>query len=244
MSVRFGVNPIGWSNDDLRELGGKTPLATCLKEAKEAGYEGIELGHKFPREPKPLKAVLRKAGLDLVSGWYSSALLKRSAKTEMKHLRPHLDLLKALGTQHPHLRRDLERHPRRPLQAAQQAAEAEGVGVEAVRPAHDRGRGSGRQGGRRPRLSPSHGNRGAERRGYRRLHEIDRAGGEAAAGYRPRHLRRRRSGRPGEEVPHPHRPRALQGCAQGCDGHRRGPRTGASSMPWSKAASRCRATAW
>src|SRR5687767_7779096 len=26
MSVRFGVNPIGWSNDDLRELGGKTPL--------------------------------------------------------------------------------------------------------------------------------------------------------------------------------------------------------------------------
>ena len=98
MSVHFGVNPIGWSNDDLRELGGKTPLATCLKEAKEAGYEGIELGHKFPREPKPLKAVLRKAGLDLVSGWYSSALLKRSAKTEMKHLRPHLDLLKALGS--------------------------------------------------------------------------------------------------------------------------------------------------
>lgn len=98
MSVRFGVNPIGWSNDDLRELGGKTPLETCLTEAKQAGYEGIELGHKFPREAQALKAVLTAHGLDLVSGWYSSELLLRDAEEEMKHLRAHLDLLKALGS--------------------------------------------------------------------------------------------------------------------------------------------------
>jgi myo-inosose-2 dehydratase len=98
MSVRFGVNPIGWSNDDLRELGGKTPLETCLREAEQAGYEGIELGHKFPREAKALKAVLSAHGLDLVSGWYSSELLVRDAKEEQKHLRAHLDLLKALGS--------------------------------------------------------------------------------------------------------------------------------------------------
>lgn len=98
MSVRFGVNPIGWSNDDLRELGGKTPLETCLTEAKQAGYEGIELGHKFPREAKALKAMLSAHGLDLVSGWYSSELLLRDAEEEMKHLRAHLDLLKALGS--------------------------------------------------------------------------------------------------------------------------------------------------
>ena len=98
MSVRFGVNPIGWSNDDLRELGGKTPLETCLAEAKQAGYEGIELGHKFPREAKALKAVLGAHGLDLVSGWYSSELLLRDAAAELKHLRAHLDLLKALGS--------------------------------------------------------------------------------------------------------------------------------------------------
>ena len=98
MSVRFGVNPIGWSNDDLRELGGRTPLETCLKEAKQAGYEGIELGHKFPREPGALKAVLSAHGLDLVSGWYSSELLVRDANEELKRLRAHLDLLKALGS--------------------------------------------------------------------------------------------------------------------------------------------------
>jgi myo-inosose-2 dehydratase len=95
--VRIGANPIGWSNDDMRELGGATPLETCLAEAKEAGFEGMELGHKFPREPKALASVLGKFGLRLVSGWYSAELLRRSAAEEMLHLRPHLDLLKALG---------------------------------------------------------------------------------------------------------------------------------------------------
>jgi hypothetical protein len=30
MPVRLGISPIGWSNDDLPELGGDTPLETCL----------------------------------------------------------------------------------------------------------------------------------------------------------------------------------------------------------------------
>jgi inosose dehydratase len=97
MSVRIGANPIGWSNDDLRELGGATPLETCLAEAKEAGFEGMELGHKFPRETGALRDVLGRFGLDLVSGWYSAELLRRSPEEEMRALRPHLDLLKAMN---------------------------------------------------------------------------------------------------------------------------------------------------
>jgi inosose dehydratase len=99
MAVRIGANPIGWSNDDLHELGGATPLETCLAEAKEAGFAGMELGHKFPREPDALANVLARFGLDLVSGWYSAALLERTPEAEMPALRPHLDLLKALGSQ-------------------------------------------------------------------------------------------------------------------------------------------------
>src|ERR1043165_5267459 len=97
MAVRIGGNPIGWSNDDMRELGGATPLEVCLAEASEAGFAGMELGHKFPREPKALAAVLGQFGLSLVSGWYSAELLRRDAEAEMEHLRPHLDLLKAFG---------------------------------------------------------------------------------------------------------------------------------------------------
>ncbi|CAN5329599.1 myo-inosose-2 dehydratase [soil metagenome] len=97
MTIRIGANPIGWSNDDLPELSGETQLEQCLSEAKQVGFEGMELGNKFPREPAALKKVLSSFGLDLVSGWYSAELLRRTPKQEMEHLRPHLDLLKALG---------------------------------------------------------------------------------------------------------------------------------------------------
>ncbi|HUN40387.1 MAG TPA: myo-inosose-2 dehydratase [Acetobacteraceae bacterium] len=97
MAVRLGTNPIAWSNDDLRALGGATPLETCLAEARQAGFAGIELGHKFPRTVPELRAVLAKHDLALVSGWYSAALLERDAAAEMVAMRPHLDLLKALG---------------------------------------------------------------------------------------------------------------------------------------------------
>lgn len=98
MPIRIGANPIGWSNDDLQEIGGTTPLETCLAEAREAGFEGMELGHKFPREPQALKAALAPFGMACISGWYSAELLRRDADEEMRHLRPHLDLLKAMGS--------------------------------------------------------------------------------------------------------------------------------------------------
>jgi inosose dehydratase len=96
--IRIGANPIGWSNDDMREIGGETPLEVCLAEAKEAGFEGMELGHKFPREPEALKAALAPFGMACVSGWYSAELLRRSPEEELAALRPHLDLLKAMGS--------------------------------------------------------------------------------------------------------------------------------------------------
>lgn len=99
MAIRLGANPIGWSNDDLQDIGGETPLETCLAEAREAGFEGMELGHKFPREANALEAALAPFGMACVSGWYSAELLRRDAEAEMRALRPHLDLLKAMGSQ-------------------------------------------------------------------------------------------------------------------------------------------------
>jgi inosose dehydratase len=98
MTVRIGANPIIWSNDDLRELGAETSLETCLSQARRIGFQGMELGHKFPREPAQLSAVLGRYGLECVSGWYSAQLLVRDARTELGFLRAHLDLLKALGS--------------------------------------------------------------------------------------------------------------------------------------------------
>lgn len=95
--VRIGINPITWSNDDLPELGGETPLETCLTEGKKAGYAGFELGNKFPREPKALQQVLSAHKLDLVSGWHSGGLLAHGLDAEIKAITPHLNLLAELG---------------------------------------------------------------------------------------------------------------------------------------------------
>lgn len=96
MSVKLGTNPIAWSNDDLRELGKNTSLETCLSEAREAGFSGIELGHKFPRSAEKLRPLLEAQDLALISGWYSSELLLRSPDAEIKAMQPHLDLLRAM----------------------------------------------------------------------------------------------------------------------------------------------------
>ena len=99
MTIRIGTNPLGWSNDDLPELGGETPLEVCLAEASHAGYAGIELGHKFPRHPDALLAALAPFGLACISGRYASRLLQHDAEVELRHLRPHLDLLRAVGSE-------------------------------------------------------------------------------------------------------------------------------------------------
>ena len=60
MTIRLGANPIGWSNDDLQEIGGETPLETCLAEAKEAGFEGMELGNKLPNDGRGAQSHARR----------------------------------------------------------------------------------------------------------------------------------------------------------------------------------------
>ena len=97
--VRIGINPLTWTNDDLPELGEANSLETCLKEAKLAGYEGVELGRKFPRDAKVLGPLLKPHGLSLVSGWYSARLLERSVEDEIKAMRAHADLLSQLNAE-------------------------------------------------------------------------------------------------------------------------------------------------
>jgi len=91
--VKIGINPLSWSNDDLPSLGGETPLEVALTEGKAIGYQGFELGNKFPRESAALRVVLSRHGLELVSGWYSGRLARRSVDEEIAAVGPHLELL-------------------------------------------------------------------------------------------------------------------------------------------------------
>ena len=59
--IRYGVNPIGWINDDDLSLGDHIPLEQCLREAAEIGFEGIEMGRKMPADPRALRGGARAA---------------------------------------------------------------------------------------------------------------------------------------------------------------------------------------
>ncbi|MBZ4276224.1 hypothetical protein LAN30_26820, partial [Mycobacterium tuberculosis] len=63
--LRWGVSALCWTNDVLEDLGSDIPLDTCLREAREAGYQGIELGRKFPRQAATLGPLLAAADLHL-----------------------------------------------------------------------------------------------------------------------------------------------------------------------------------
>ena len=94
MSIKLGVAPIAWSNDDMPELGGKTTLEQCLNEAHKAGFTGIESGGKFPKNSDELLPKLKKEKLELCSGWYGAHLLKNTPKEEFSLMRNQLNLFK------------------------------------------------------------------------------------------------------------------------------------------------------
>ena len=96
-NVRIGVNPLSWMNDDLPSLGGETTLETALKEGAEIGYQGFELGNKFPKDGPGLKAKLAEFGLVCVSGWYSGFLAEDSVENEILRCKAHMAKLQFNG---------------------------------------------------------------------------------------------------------------------------------------------------
>ena len=97
MELKFGMSPISWTNDDLPQLGGDTPLETCLRETRLAGYSGTEMGGKFPKDKVELARVLGEHDLKLVSGWYSGLLLNGTLQDELERVKPQLELFAALN---------------------------------------------------------------------------------------------------------------------------------------------------
>ncbi|MBP6717975.1 MAG: myo-inosose-2 dehydratase [Rhodoferax sp.] len=92
-NIRIGINPLSWMNDDLPSLGGETLLETALAEGKEIGYEGFELGNKFPKDGPGLKAKLDEFGLACVSGWYSGFLGNDTVEAEIERCKAHMSKL-------------------------------------------------------------------------------------------------------------------------------------------------------
>ncbi len=97
--LALGISPLSWTNDVLAELGGDIPLEVCLQDAADIGYEGMELGRKFPRIGSELLPKLSGYGLRLIGGWHSGFLSERSVKAEWDAAAGHVRLLEECGSQ-------------------------------------------------------------------------------------------------------------------------------------------------
>lgn len=96
--IKLGIAPIGWSNEDLPELGGHIPFEQCIKEMSAAGYQGCEVGHKFPRDTNVLSKALSQYNLSVASAWYTTYFTEegREQETITGFIR-HMNFLKTMG---------------------------------------------------------------------------------------------------------------------------------------------------
>lgn len=99
-SIKLGIAPIGWTNDDLPELGGHIPFEQCISEMALAGYVGCEVGNKFPRDTKTLHHALELRGLSIAAAWFSAYLTTKPYEETEKAFIAHRDFLHEMGAKH------------------------------------------------------------------------------------------------------------------------------------------------
>jgi inosose dehydratase len=95
--VSVGIAPIGWTNDDMPDLGKENTFEQCISEMALAGYKGCEIGNKFPTDKEVLKRALDLRGLTVCNQWFSAFLISRPFEETAKRFKERLDFLKYVG---------------------------------------------------------------------------------------------------------------------------------------------------
>lgn len=97
MKAKLGMSPIAWWNDDLAELSDDVSLEECLAQSRAAGFTGMEMGRRFPRDPAVMLPILRAADVTLCGGWFSGTLADDELSANQDRIQPMIDLFKAVN---------------------------------------------------------------------------------------------------------------------------------------------------
>jgi len=95
--VKLAIAPIGWTNDDMPELGKENTFQQCISEMALAGFTGSEVGSKYPRDPAILKPALDLRGLQICNMWFSTYFADGRKDQTLKQFREALVFLKNMG---------------------------------------------------------------------------------------------------------------------------------------------------
>lgn len=95
--VKLAIAPIGWTNDDMPDLGSENTFEQCISEMALAGFKGTEIGNKYPQDPAVLKKYLDIRGLSVCNAWFSSYLTSKPYEETIEAFKAHCDKLHFLG---------------------------------------------------------------------------------------------------------------------------------------------------
>lgn len=95
--VKLGIAPIGWTNDDMPDLGGAITFEQCVSEMALAGFVGCEVGNKFPKDPQTLGKALGLRGLQVCNAWFSPYLTVQPFEQVKADFIKHCQFLQAMG---------------------------------------------------------------------------------------------------------------------------------------------------
>ena len=95
--IKLGIAPIGWTNDDMPDLGAEISFEQCIGEMSKAGYQGTEIGNKYPKEPRKLKVKLAEVGLVIANCWHSTFILTQPFEQVEASFRDTCKRLSILG---------------------------------------------------------------------------------------------------------------------------------------------------
>ncbi|QEH08130.1 myo-inosose-2 dehydratase [Histophilus somni] len=96
-NVKLGIAPIGWTNDDLPEIGKENTFEQCVSEMALAGFTGSEVGSKYPRDIDVLKRKLDLRGIQICNAWFSTFFVDGKKEETIKGFIEHRDFLHAMG---------------------------------------------------------------------------------------------------------------------------------------------------
>jgi inosose dehydratase len=95
--VKLGIAPIGWTNDDLPDLGRENTFEQCVSEIALAGFTGTEVGNKYPKDPKVLKKALELRGIEICNAWFSACFTSKPEAEVLAEFVIHRDFLHEMG---------------------------------------------------------------------------------------------------------------------------------------------------
>jgi inosose dehydratase len=96
-NIKLGIAPIAWAEDDMPEYGKETTFLQIIDEIKLTGYEGTEVGCKFPHDAAFMKAELDRRGLENITQWFSAYLNEQPYWMVERDFIDHANFLKATG---------------------------------------------------------------------------------------------------------------------------------------------------